>query len=556
MAGPSREGEILDGKYRIVRKLGEGGMGAVYAGEHMRLKKAVAIKMLHAGAAVHAEMADRFEREAQAASHIGSDHIVEVYDIGVTPSGDRFMVMEYLEGEPLRTRLKRLKRLREGEIAELAVQMLEGLAAAHRAGIVHRDLKPDNVFICREKSGRRDFVKVLDFGISKFSQAGEAGSMTKTGTIMGSPNYMSPEHVQASHDVDARSDLYSAGVMLFEAVTGKLPRKAATFAEILFKVVYEPVPDPRTIEPGVDPDFAAIVMTACAHQREQRYQSAEQFKAALEGYLRQKGPQARAPLAAGAPVPDDEGSERTVALVAGVPPPLPSGPGSISQPYLSGSQPSFGGASHPSVPHPVAASGSQPSFAGGSQPSFASGSQPSFAGGSQPSFGGGSQPSFASGSQPSYSGPQSTSQPPFGSGSQPSYASPFSVTHQPTGELPRPKRKLGLGVAIGGAALAGVAVAVVLVTQLPASGNAGTASSGRPSATVPSAPQAPQATTPASPPVATAAPEPSAVPEVPASATSPAASSPTPAKVSGAGPAKSAAPTGQGKPGGGIKAGY
>src|SRR5512139_301129 len=227
MAGPSREGEILDGKYRILRKLGEGGMGAVYAGEHVRLKKSVAIKVLHAGANSHAEMADRFEREAQAAGQIGSDHIVEVFDIGATPAGDRFMVMEYLEGEPLRTRIRRLRRIREVELAELACQLLEGLGAAHRAGIVHRDLKPDNVFICREKAGRRDFVKVLDFGISKFAQAGEAGSVTKTGTIMGSPNYMSPEHVQASHEVDARSDLYSVGVVLFEAVTGKVPRKAA-----------------------------------------------------------------------------------------------------------------------------------------------------------------------------------------------------------------------------------------------------------------------------------------------------------------------------------------
>lgn len=486
MAGPSREGEIIDGKYRVLRLLGEGGMGAVYAGEHVRLKKAVAIKVLHAGANVHAEMADRFEREAQAAGQIGSDHIVEVFDIGATATGDRFMVMEYLEGEPLRTRLKRLRRLREVEAAEVASQMLEGLGAAHRAGIVHRDLKPDNVFICREKAGRRDFVKVLDFGISKFSQAGEAGSMTKTGTIMGSPNYMSPEHVQASHEVDARSDLYSVGIVLFEAVTGKIPRKAATFAEILFKVVYEPVPDPRTVEPDLDPEFAEIVLKACAHRKDLRYQSAEEFKSALDRFLAMR----RSGMPAGAfadPVtPGTSDGFRTLALPPGAlpPPAAPSHPGSSSQPNAS-SQPSFGG-SQPSFGGSQPAFGGSQSAFGGSQPAF--GSQPSF-GGSQPAFG--SQPSF-SGSQPAFGGQSSPavpsghpgapphsssgafsagtqgqplSQPAFGNGSQPSYASQFSVTHQPYGEAPPPKRRLGVFVAIAAAALSGIAVAAVIATR-------------------------------------------------------------------------------------------
>ncbi len=589
MAGPSREGEILDGKYRILRKLGEGGMGAVYAGEHVRLKKAVAIKLLHAGANVHAEMADRFEREAQAAGQIGSDHIVEVFDIGATATGDRFMVMEYLEGEPLRTRIRRLRRMREVEVAELARQLLEGLGAAHRAGIVHRDLKPDNVFICREKAGRRDFVKVLDFGISKFSQAGEAGSMTKTGTIMGSPNYMSPEHVQASHEVDARSDLYSVGVVLFEAVTGRIPRKAATFAEILFKVVYEPVPDPRTVEPDVDPDFAVIVAKACAHRKDLRYQSAEEFKTALEVYLASKR----------ASFPDAGAS--TIALPPGAlappaPPshpgmgaPPPAGFGSASQPsfgassqpaFVPSSQPSFGASSQPQLAQSQPSYGSWPSAQQGVPPAPVSGpfapsgafsaSSPSFAGPAPSGAAGAiSQPAFGSGSQPSFDGGHgaaalSGSQPSFASGSQPSYASQFSVTHQPPGEVPGPKRKLIVALAVAGTAATGMVIAVVLALRSPA-GPPSTASTSKPAATSASSADAKPAPSPSPelPATGTTDPAPSATEAPTASAASNAAPPPTPSTTpktgsgtkTGGGKA-GGGKTGKGEPDSGIKAGY
>src|SRR3954452_9012291 len=159
-------GQIIDGKYRIVRLIGEGGMGAVFEGENLRIRRRVAIKVLHAATASNAEAVQRFEREAQAAGRIGSDHILEVLDLGQFPNGDRFMVMEYLDGEPLGARIARNGRLTPHEIAPLAKQVLAGLEAAHSAGIIHRDLKPDNIYVLKEKAGQADYIKLIDFGIS------------------------------------------------------------------------------------------------------------------------------------------------------------------------------------------------------------------------------------------------------------------------------------------------------------------------------------------------------------------------------------------------------
>src|SRR6478609_6165457 len=160
-------GQIVEGKYRIVKMIGEGGMGAVYSGENIRINRKVAIKVLHAAYTGNTEVMQRFEREAQAAGTIGNDHILEVLDLGQLGDGDHFIIMEFLEGEPLSGRIKGRGRLAPHEIAPIIRQVLSGLGAAHAAGIIHRDLKPDNIFILREKAGRPDFVKIIDFGISK-----------------------------------------------------------------------------------------------------------------------------------------------------------------------------------------------------------------------------------------------------------------------------------------------------------------------------------------------------------------------------------------------------
>lgn len=280
-------GQVIEGKYRIVRLLGEGGMGAVYEGENTAIQRKVAIKILHAAVAGNNDAVSRFEKEAQAAGRIGSDHITEVLDLGTLPSGDRFMVMEYLDGTTLSGRIQARGRLTPQECAPILVQLLEGLGAAHDAGIIHRDLKPDNVFLLKSKAGRKDFVKILDFGISKFNQlAGDSGmSMTRTGSVMGTPYYMSPEQAKGAKEIDARSDLYSVGVIVFESITGQVPFNADTFNELIFKIVLETAPPPETLVPDLDPAFANLVKRSMAREASQRFQNAAEFQAAVVEWM-------------------------------------------------------------------------------------------------------------------------------------------------------------------------------------------------------------------------------------------------------------------------------
>ncbi|MDI1433902.1 serine/threonine-protein kinase [Polyangium sorediatum] len=276
-------GNTIEGKYRIVRLLGQGGMGAVYEGENERIHRRVAIKVLHASVSGKEDVVQRFEREAQAAGRIGSEHIVEVLDLGNLPSGERFMVMEFLDGQSLGDRIKKRKRLTPQELAPLIHGMLEGLAAAHDAGIVHRDLKPDNVYLINNKN-QRDFVKILDFGVSKFSALDTDMSMTKTGAVMGTPYYMSPEQARGGK-IDARSDLYSVGVVMYQAITGRLPFQAQTFNELVFKIALES-PDPaELVVPNLDPNFAAIIAKAMIRDANVRFQTAREFQAAVAQWM-------------------------------------------------------------------------------------------------------------------------------------------------------------------------------------------------------------------------------------------------------------------------------
>ena len=489
-------------------------MGAVYAGEHVRVKKSVAIKILHAGASAVEEMADRFEREAQAAGQIGNDHIVEMFDLGATKAGERYMVMEYLEGESLRSRIRRQRRMSFAEAGPLLTQMLEGLEAAHRAGIIHRDLKPDNIFIVRPKHrNAAEFVKILDFGISKFTALGE-GSTTRTGTVMGSPNYMSPEHVRSSAEVDARSDLYAVGVMLYEALTGVVPRKAPNFAELLFKIAYEPLPDPRALVPDMPDNVVALINKACATDRNLRFATAAELGSAIESTVMINAPLYLAGPPSAPRVPTSSpgaGDPQTIALTPSslsLQPnvPTPSQPSSVagsSVPGFSsgpgfGSQPSFHsyvsqpGASAPAAAQsfgdPNAANGTavislpdRPWESAAAQQSLASSSQPSFSP-QQPGFG--SQPSFQS--QPSYqsqpgfsSQPNASSQPSFGNGSQPNAATgSISVGAASAGPMTVsavevPRRNTAAIFAIVFAAVLGVGGAVLyVVTMKPSASNA------------------------------------------------------------------------------------
>lgn len=279
-------GTIIEGKYRIDRMLGKGGMGAVYEGENERIHRRVAIKILHTEVSDRADIVQRFEREAQAAGRIGSAHIVEVLDLGSLHTGERFMVMEYLDGESLGARLKSRGKLTPQEFAPVLHALLEGLASAHEAQIIHRDLKPDNVYLVNAKN-QQDFVKILDFGVSKFTAIENDLGKTSTGMIMGTPYYMSPEQVRAEK-LDARSDIYSVGVIVYFAITGRLPFKATRFTELAIKITTMPFDPPESIV-QLDPQFAAIIHKAMARDREHRFQSAREFQAAVGQWMATNG---------------------------------------------------------------------------------------------------------------------------------------------------------------------------------------------------------------------------------------------------------------------------
>lgn len=289
-------GELIDGKYEIKRLLGEGGMGAVYEGENVLIHRKVAIKVLHSGVASNQEAVTRFEREAQAAGRIGSDHIVEVLDLGTLDGGDRYMVMEFLKGESLSDRIAARGKLSAAEICDVGLQLLEGLQAAHEANIIHRDLKPDNVFLLSQGKGRQDFVKILDFGISKFSALGQDFSMTRTGSVMGTPYYMAPEQARGAKNLDARLDVYAAGVILYQAATGRVPFDGETFNELLIKIVTEDTPPVSAAAPELDAGLASIIDKARQRDPAHRFQSAREFREALQSWLDTSGSR---PLSAG-----------------------------------------------------------------------------------------------------------------------------------------------------------------------------------------------------------------------------------------------------------------
>ena len=285
-------GEVLDGKYRIVRLIAQGGTGQVFEGVNQRIARRVAIKVLHREMAENDVVVRRFEREAQAAARIGSPNIVDVLDLGVLPSGERYLVMEYLEGRSLREMLRR--QVSPTEILPLVMQLLSALSEAHRAGIIHRDVKPENVFLVARKPGEAPLVKVLDFGVSKGSDRGMDPELTNVGAILGTPYYMAPEQAHGEV-VDWRADLYSVGVILFQALAGQLPYRVDSFTQLVVKLSLETPPQLLQVAPHVDPELGAIVDRAMARQREYRFQSADEMAAALGAWLTRSR---TAPLAA------------------------------------------------------------------------------------------------------------------------------------------------------------------------------------------------------------------------------------------------------------------
>jgi serine/threonine protein kinase len=276
------ENEVLDDKYRIERVVGRGGMGIVLAAWHLALDQRVALKCLQPELAQNPESAARFLREARAAAKIKSEHGVRVLDVGNFDEGLPYMVMEFLEGRDLADELRDRGPLPVEECLNYALQALEAVAEAHSLGIVHRDLKPENLFLARLPDGMRS-VKVLDFGISKSMVIGSADnrSLTQSSTIMGSPLYMSPEQMRAPRTVDARTDIWSLGAIIYELLAGHPPYVADTLPQLCAKML-ESDPEPlRTIRPDVDPELEAAVTKCLARNMNERWSSMGELAQAL-----------------------------------------------------------------------------------------------------------------------------------------------------------------------------------------------------------------------------------------------------------------------------------
>lgn len=291
-------GQVIDGKYAIVSRIAEGGTSTVYLGVNQRIGKDVAVKVLRTPVACDPEARERFEREARIVSRIRSAHVADVFDFGELPTGERFMVMEYLEGESLAKLIQRDEPMSADTLGIITLQILDALAAAHSVGVVHRDLKPENVLVATRRGEL--VAKVVDFGISKIDGAlsvrspnlstaktngsdGTESRLTVSGSVLGTPLYMSPEQASGeTGSVDRRTDIYSLGVILYEALCGEPPITGDEMNELLFRIVLE---DPRPLAervPTVDRGLAAIVERALAKDPNDRYQTADEMRLALE----------------------------------------------------------------------------------------------------------------------------------------------------------------------------------------------------------------------------------------------------------------------------------
>jgi serine/threonine protein kinase len=274
-------GSVVNGKYRLTRLLGDGGMGSVYEAQHTVLGTRVAIKVLHPELARRTGLVERFLQEARVAAQIRSPHVVHVTDVDRTPDGQAYIVMDLLEGEPLSSVLERQHKLPVATACLYALQILEALEAAHALGVIHRDLKPENVFVTFVAG--KPALKLIDFGIAKARRADQQQkNLTVAGVVMGTAEYMSPEQARSADKVDARADIYAAGVMLYEMIAGTRPVSGEDARIIAFKVEQGDIIPLVRVAPDVPREIAGLVHRAMAARPELRFATATEMRLAIE----------------------------------------------------------------------------------------------------------------------------------------------------------------------------------------------------------------------------------------------------------------------------------
>jgi serine/threonine protein kinase len=283
----ARLGSTIGGKFRIVRWLADGGVGSVYEAQHLLIKRRFAVKFLRSDLLGRRDVLARFKREAEAAGALESENIGAAIDFGITGAGEPYLLMEYLEGSDLAALSAAVGPLPLERATDLMLQACAGMQCAHAAGVIHRDLKPRNLFVCRRSDGT-DLLKVVDFGVAKLLDAEAMQQLTVTGSLLGTPAYMSPEQARGESALDARADVYALGAILYELLSGRLPHPGASHNALLYHIATEPALALASGDRPLPPALVAAVESALATRPEQRPASVQELAHALAPFARRE----------------------------------------------------------------------------------------------------------------------------------------------------------------------------------------------------------------------------------------------------------------------------